>query len=184
MVLNGVKYAYRFIVREVMQQVIYLGGGCFWGLQRYFDLLGGVVSTQVGYANSLVERPSYELVCSGNTAALEVVEVVFEDGQIALQEVLYRFFAVVDPTALNYQGNDRGTQYRNGIYSHSDQVLEKVREFIAKHIATRYKNPIVTEVQPLQNFYTAEEYHQKYLEKNPLGYCHIDVSQALKPIVM
>lgn len=165
-----------------MLQNLYLGGGCFWGLQKYFDLLDGVVSTQVGYANSTLQNPSYKEVCSGSTNAVETVSVVFEDNIISLEEILYRFFAVVDPTALNYQGNDRGTQYRNGIYSNDTKLLKKVQTFIQKHIAPNYKQPIVTEVQPLQNFYKAEEYHQSYLDKNPFGYCHINVLEALKPL--
>lgn len=164
-----------------MLETIYLAGGCFWGMQGYFDLLDGVKKTSVGYANSNIPNPSYNLVCSGQTNATETLEVVFDTDIIALEEILERFFSIIDPTTINRQGNDIGTQYRSGIYTEDSNLLQKVKDFIQK-IKSRYNKPICTEVQNLQNYYLAEEYHQKYLEKNPNGYCHIDISTALKPL--
>ena len=162
-----------------MRIVIYLAGGCFWGIQGYFDLLKGVVSSQVGYANSKIENPSYELVCSGITDAVEVVKITYEDEVLSLNEILQRFFDIINPFALNYQGNDFGTQYRSGIYAKDSKILEKVRSFI-QNLQKNFSQEIVTEVMELKNFYPAESYHQKYLAKNPNGYCHIDLSKALQ----
>ncbi|PAF47073.1 peptide-methionine (S)-S-oxide reductase [Helicobacter sp. 12S02634-8] len=164
-----------------MQGVIYLAGGCFWGVQGYFDRLWGIQATSVGYANSKIPNPSYALVCSGESGAVECVEVKFESAQISLEELLERFFSIIDPTALNRQGNDIGTQYRSGIYANSPSILEATRTFIQK-LQKHYPSLIQTEVKELQNYYLAEDYHQKYLQKNPQGYCHIDLSQAQKPI--
>ena len=178
-------------------QKIYLGGGCFWGLQAYFDLLEGVVSTRVGYANSSVENPSYKEVCSGRTGAVEALELVYDEtileldyskaGQFSKDGVpdclLGRFFSVIDASALNFQGNDRGTQYRSGIYALEEGTLKRAREFVHRYIAPQYApKKVVTEIAKLENFYAAEEYHQKYLEKNPHGYCHIDINMATKPL--
>lgn len=160
-----------------MRDEIYLAGGCFWGLQRYFDLIKGVCETQVGYANSSIPYPSYDQVCANLTNATEAVHIVYESTILSLSELLERFFDVIDPTALNYQANDIGTQYRNGIYTKNAEVLPSIRAFIAERIAPRYTREVVTEVMLLQNFYPAESYHQKYLLKNPHGYCHIDVSK-------
>lgn len=164
-----------------MLRTIYLAGGCFWGMQGYFDLLDGVKKTSVGYANSNIANPSYNLVCSGQTNATETLEVIFDDSIITLKEILERFFSIIDPTTINRQGNDIGSQYRSGIYAEDLNLLQQAKDFIQK-IKSRYNKPICTEVQDLQNYYLAEEYHQKYLEKNPNGYCHIDISRALKPI--
>lgn len=162
------------------REEIYLAGGCFWGLQRYFDLIDGVCETQVGYANSLIPNPSYEQVCSHNTNAVEALYVIYDPKVLSLENLLGRFFAVIDPTALNYQAHDFGTQYRNGIYTDNAAILPQIREFIATHIAPLYTKEIVTEVMLLQNFYPAESYHQKYLLKNPNGYCHIDISKITR----
>lgn len=179
-----------------MRQTIYLAGGCFWGVQGYFDLLKGVLETKVGYANSQIPNPSYEMVCSGKTGATEAIEVIYDDSQIPLYAnsdnnavpecLLSRFFSIIDPCALNYQGNDIGTQYRSGIYFKEQQasrnLLVNINDFISNYVAVHYKQEIVTEAMILQNFYKAEEYHQKYLAKNPQGYCHIDINRALKPL--
>lgn len=183
-----------------MEQTIYFAGGCFWGVQGYFDLLHGVKATRVGYANASVSMPSYELVCSGMTHAVEAIEVCYDDSIIPLgcgiekekmpDCLLARFFSIIDPCALNFQGNDKGTQYRSGIYipQHNASTQDNrydigcIKAFIARYIAPCYTLPIVTEVMALQNFYEAEEYHQKYLQKNPNGYCHIDIQKALQPL--
>ncbi|WP_026944458.1 peptide-methionine (S)-S-oxide reductase MsrA [Helicobacter rodentium] len=164
-----------------MQQTIYLAGGCFWGMQGYFDRLKGVIESQVGYANSQVESPTYEQVCSGATNATETLKLTFDEKILSLEEVLARFFSVIDPFALNYQGNDVGTQYRSGIYTQDSKMLETIQKFVESY-QKKLSQRIVTEVGELNNFYVAESYHQKYLMKNPQGYCHIDLSAALRPL--
>lgn len=150
-------------------------------MQGYFDLLEGVLSSQVGYANSKVESPSYQQVCSGVTQAVEAVEITFDSTLLSLEVLLKRFFSIIDPFALNYQGNDVGTQYRSGIYTNEEKMLEEIEGFV-NALQKQYSKKIVTEVSLLENFYLAETYHQKYLAKNPNGYCHIDLSAALREI--
>lgn len=151
-----------------MNKKIYLGGGCFWGVEEFFKRKG-VLDTTVGYANSDVENPSYELVCSGSTHAVEAVEVVYN---CDLVEILKDFFSIIDPTLINRQAMDIGTQYRTGIYFIDEEDEKVIKDFIDS-VKDNYKKPIQTEVLPLKNFYIAEEYHQDYLVKNPGGYCHI-----------
>ncbi|CAM2955738.1 peptide-methionine (S)-S-oxide reductase MsrA [Helicobacter burdigaliensis] len=160
-----------------MQQIIYLAGGCFWGIQGYFDLLEGSLETKVGYANSKLHAPNYELVCSGESGAVETLELIYDEVVLPLEKILKHFFEIIDPCALNFQGNDYGTQYRSGIYVKDIEKLPLIRSFV-KALQKDYHNPIVTEVKELENFFEAEEYHQKYLAKNPLGYCHIDLTKA------
>ncbi|MDO5715100.1 MAG: peptide-methionine (S)-S-oxide reductase MsrA [Tissierellia bacterium] len=152
-------------------KTIYLAGGCFWGVDEYFSRLEGVMETTSGYGNSNRKNPSYEEVCSGKTNAVETVKVDYDPKKITLQEILKRFFSIIDPTLINRQGFDIGTQYRSGIYFTEKEDQEKIENFI-ESIRPRYSR-IVTEVLPLENFYPAEEYHQDYLKKNPGGYCHI-----------
>lgn len=168
---------------------IYLAGGCFWGVQAYFDLLRGVESTRVGYANaqeSALKNLSYEVVCSGLSGAVEAVEIAFDEEVLPLDEVLARFFSIIDPVSVDRQGNDIGSQYRSGIYAQDLHILDVASEFITRFItpkvALHTSKQIATEVLPLRNFTPAESYHQKYLANNPNGYCHIDISKALKPI--
>lgn len=151
---------------------IYFAGGCFWGVAEYFSRIDGVKETIVGYANSKIENPSYEEVCTGRTKASETVEVLYDEKSISLVELLKRYFKIIDPTILNRQGNDIGTQYRTGIYFTNEDDLEKITDFIDE-IKKNYDKKIVVEVLKLKNFYKAEEYHQDYLKKNPNGYCHI-----------
>lgn len=154
---------------------IWLAGGCFWGLEAYLAALDGVVYTNVGYANGRTAKPTYRQVCYENTGHAETVYVRYDPRRIGLGTLLTYFFKVIDPTSLNRQGNDRGSQYRTGIY-YSDPAD---RETIAARVAEeqgKYRAPIVTEVLPLSNYYPAEEDHQMYLAKNPHGYCHIDLS--------
>ncbi len=164
-----------------MQQTIYLAGGCFWGIQGYFDLLKGVVSSQVGYANSKIPSPNYTLVCTGQTGATEALELIFEESILSLNEILKRFFSIIDPFALNYQGNDFGTQYRSGIFTQDLTMLKEIQSFVDT-LQKTLTQQIQTEIGMLENFYLAESYHQKYLAKNPQGYCHIDLSKALEEI--
>ncbi len=154
---------------------IYLAGGCFWGLQAYFDLRKGVEETVVGYANGNTTNPTYEQVCTNTTGFAEAVYIKYDENEITLNKILEDFWRVIDPTLLNRQGGDVGTQYRTGIYYVKEADLKTINESFNNE-ALKYNQPLVTEVMPLKNFYAAEEYHQKYLEKNPNGYCHIDLS--------
>lgn len=154
---------------------IYLAGGCFWGLQAYYDLKKGIKETVVGYGNGNTENPTYEQVCSNRTGFAEVVHVKYDENEISLEEVLQKFWRVIDPTSVNKQGGDIGSQYRTGIYYTDEKDLPIIKESLINE-SKKYSKPIVTEVEKLINFYKAEEYHQKYLEKNPNGYCHIDLS--------
>ncbi len=152
---------------------IYLAGGCFWGTEHLFSLVDGVEKTVAGYANSNVPHPSYEMVCSGRTGAAETVEVVYDDVKVGLTDLLSIYFKSIDPTTLNRQGNDIGTQYRTGIYYNDSADVEVIEAFVAM-VQRRFKEPLAVEVAPLRNFYPAELYHQQYLYKNPGGYCHVD----------
>jgi len=155
---------------------IYFAGGCFWGVEEYFSRIDGVVETKVGYANGTKENPTYEEVCTGTTRHAETVYIRYDESVITLEELLQKFFNIIDPTLLNRQGGDIGNQYRTGVY----YVDEKDKNIIAKYmdeVQKNYKEKIVTELLPLSSFYLAEEYHQKYLKKNPNGYCHIDLSR-------
>lgn len=151
---------------------IYFAGGCFWGIEEYFSRIEGVTDTEVGYANSKVENPSYELVCSGMTDSAETVKIIYDENIISLENLLEKLFLVIDPTLLNRQGNDIGSQYRTGIYYNEDEDLEIINSYIDS-IKNNYKKDILTEVLKIKNFYPAEDYHQDYLKKNPNGYCHI-----------
>ncbi len=154
---------------------IYIAGGCFWGLQAYFDLRKGVMETVVGYANGNTENPTYQQVCTNTTGYAETVYIKYDENEITLTKILQDFWKVIDPTLLNRQGGDVGTQYRTGIYYVSEEDLPVINESY-KNEQEKYDKTMVTEVIPLKNFYAAEEYHQKYLDKNPNGYCHIDLS--------
>ena len=156
-----------------MEKKIYLAGGCFWGTDHLFSLVDGVVKTAAGYANSKVAYPSYEEVCTGRTGAAETVEVVYDDTKVGLTDLLSIYFRSIDPTTLNRQGNDIGTQYRTGIYYTDPADLPAIEAFVAA-VQRRYTEPLAVEVRPLVNFYPAELYHQEYLYKNPQGYCHVD----------
>ena len=151
---------------------IYLAGGCFWGAQHYFDCLPGVLETEVGYANGTTANPTYEQVKHENTGHAETVRVVYDPAAISLEELLEQFYKAIDPTSVNKQGGDVGVQYRTGIY-YTDPAQKPVIEASLAALQTHYDRPIAVEALPLSNFYTAEEYHQKYLDKNPVGYCHI-----------
>lgn len=155
---------------------IYLAGGCFWGMQKYLDSVRGVISTEVGYANGKTLNPSYEEVCKKDTGHAETVKVVYDPEKLPLTFLLGIYFEAVDPTSVNRQGGDSGTQYRTGIY-YVDEKDRAVIEEALSGLQKRYGRPIAIEAGPLENFSTAEEYHQKYLDKNPGGYCHIGKSK-------
>lgn len=154
---------------------IYLAGGCFWGTEHFMGLIPGVISTEVGYANSLVPNPSYKEVCSGNTHAAETVKVTYDSDSVSLSTLLNLYFKTIDPTSLNRQGGDSGTQYRTGVYYTDSADFPIIRKAVDA-LKWQYTRPVVIEVMPLENFYVAEDYHQDYLDKNPGGYCHIDPS--------
>ena len=155
------------------EKTIYLAGGCFWGTERFMQLIPGVIDTEVGYANSNVANPSYREVCTGTTGAAETVKVVYDADSVTLPFLLNLYFQTVDPTSLNRQGNDRGTQYRTGIYYTDPSEAPVVAESL-EALQARYGSPVVIEAGPLKNFYPAEDYHQDYLDNNPGGYCHIN----------
>ncbi len=158
-----------------MKEIV-LAAGCFWGVEAYFSKIKGVVKTEVGYANGNTENPTYDEVCHMNTGHAEACYIKFDENIISLKELLVRFWKIIDPTLLNRQGPDVGAQYRTGIYFLEDDDRDVILESLQEE-QNNYNKPIVTEVQPLDNYYTAEEYHQNYLKKNPKGYCHIDLTQ-------
>jgi peptide methionine sulfoxide reductase msrA/msrB len=151
---------------------IYLAGGCFWGCQKYFDLMDGVINTEVGYANGPTANPTYEQVKQQHVGHAETVRVSYDASKLPLEKLLEKYYLVIDPTAVNHQGEDYGIQYRTGIYF-TDPADGEVARASLKALATHYDEPLAVELKPLENFYSAEEYHQKYLEKHPKGYCHI-----------
>lgn len=158
---------------------IVLGGGCFWGVEEYYRRLKGVLSTRVGYAQGVTDHPTYEEVCSMETNHAEVVEVTYDPSILSLEKILEHLFRMIDPTSLNQQGNDIGTQYRTGVYYETADERKVIEKFIAKE-QQAYSVPIVVEVEPLKTFWEAEPMHQQYLVKNPNGYCHINF-QLIKP---
>ena len=152
-------------------RTIYLAGGCFWGVQKYFDQFDGVIATEVGYANGPDEAPSYQDVCRSSGHA-ETVKIDYDPEVLSLTDLLKYYFMVIDPLSVNRQGNDRGIQYRTGIYYIDADLLPEIEaEYRAQEEKAGAK--LAVELEPLKNFYSAEEYHQKYLDKNPGGYCHI-----------
>jgi peptide methionine sulfoxide reductase msrA/msrB len=158
-----------------IQKVIYLAGGCFWGVEAFISRLKGVNQTEVGYANGRDLAPTYEKVCSGKTGHAETVKVTYNPEIISLDKILENFYRIIDPFSKNRQGNDIGTQYRTGIYWQEEEQKEIVLSFLkAKQKETQKR--IVIEAYPISCFYPAEAYHQKYLEKNPNGYCHVDLN--------
>ena len=151
---------------------IYLAGGCFWGVEKYLDSIPGVVFTEVGYANGDTENPTYEDVCLGYTNYAETVYVRYDDRKIDLRSLLSLYYNIINPTSINRQGPDEGTQYRTGIYYLDSEDLDIIENSIIE-LQKDFSEPLAIEIEPLKNYYKAEEYHQKYLDKNPGGYCHI-----------
>ena len=152
-------------------QTIYLAGGCFWGLQKFFDQFTGVQETEVGYANGPDHAPSYEEVCASSGHA-ETVRLVYNETVLPLEKLLDYYFMVIDPLSVNRQGNDVGVQYRTGVYYTDDAQLPTIRAVFERE-QKKIGAPLAVAVEPLKNFFSAEEYHQKYLDKHPNGYCHI-----------
>ena len=152
-------------------KTIYLAGGCFWGMQKFLDQFEGVQRTEVGYANGPDKAPTYRDVCDSSGHA-ETVRIDYDESALSLKELLGYYFMVIDPTSVNRQGMDAGVQYRTGIYYTEEEQLPAVREVCAG-VERKIGAPLAVEIEPLKNFFSAEEYHQKYLDKNPGGYCHI-----------
>lgn len=151
---------------------IYFAGGCFWGTEHYFKQIDGVISTEVGYANGNTLDPTYEEVYTDTTGYAECVKIVYNPSDISLEYLVELFFRSIDPLSLNRQGNDCGTRYRTGVYYIDSEDFTKIKS-IFDAVKKSIGEPLAVELEPLKNFYTAEEYHQDYLDKNPNGYCHI-----------
>lgn len=159
---------------------ITLAGGCFWCLEAVYEQVRGVTSVLSGYANGQVEAPSYEQVCTGRTGHAEVVQLRFDPAQVSLRELLEVFFLIHDPTTLNRQGNDVGTQYRSGIYVERDEQRTVAAEVMAE-VQAHVKDPVVTELAPLRSFWPAEDYHQHYFANHPgQGYCAFVVAPKVE----
>ncbi|HEY8436691.1 MAG TPA: peptide-methionine (S)-S-oxide reductase MsrA [Haloplasmataceae bacterium] len=157
-----------------MREIV-VAGGCFWGVEAYYSRLKGIISTRCGYANGNIENPTYEQVCKGDTQFVEAVYLRYDESAITLEKILEHLFRFIDPTSLNRQGEDVGTQYRTGVYYIDETDRDIALQYIQKR-QPEYDKPIVVEVLPLKNFYEAEEYHQQYLIKNPTGYCHVNLN--------
>jgi methionine-S-sulfoxide reductase len=163
-------------------EVIVLGGGCFWCTEAVFSMFDGVVKTTVGYAGGDTSNPDYEQVCSGDTGHAEVLKLEYNPKALPLEKILDAFFTMHDPTSLNRQGADAGTQYRSAIYYTTEGQKKAIEKFISE-AQKGYTKPIVTEVKKLDRFYPAEEYHQKYFEKNPFaGYCQFVVKPKVDKV--
>jgi methionine-S-sulfoxide reductase len=158
---------------EYNMKKIYLAGGCFWGVEKYFAMQKGVTSTETGYANGTSANPTYEEVCDGRAGFAEAVLIHYDETITNLSKLLEAFYVVVDPTSINKQGNDVGVQYRSGIYYTDISDVEVIEKSLAS-LEEKIGAKVAIEVLPLANYYTAEAYHQKYLVKNPSGYCHIN----------
>lgn len=154
-------------------KTIYLAAGCFWGTQKFFDQFDGVEKTVTGYANGNTENPSYEDVKHHNSGHAETVKIDFDEKLISIEKLLEYYFLIIDPLSVNKQGEDEGIQYRTGIYYEDSELLPSIEKVVSEQ-EKKIGQKLAVEVLPLNNFYTAEEYHQKYLEKNPGGYCHIN----------
>ena len=154
---------------------IYLAGGCFWGMEHALGMLHGIIETETGYANGTTEKPTYQEVCSDTTGHRETVRVVYDPDKVRLSTILKAYFICIDPTQKDRQAGDIGTQYQTGIYTTDEESAETVRDYLKEE---RKKYPVFyTEYGPLKSFWPAEQYHQKYLMKNPGGYCHVSVGE-------
>lgn len=158
---------------------IYLAGGCFWGTEKYISAIRGVTFTEVGYANGTKDNPTYKEVCTGTTGHAETVHVKYDPDVLPLEFLLELYYESIDPTSVNRQGGDVGEQYRTGIYYTDPADLPTIERSIV-NLAQKLDKPVAVEVKPLTSFWRAEEYHQKYLDKNPEGYCHIPKSKMLR----
>ncbi len=155
---------------------IYLAGGCFWGTEHYFKQIHGVLKTEVGFANGYTANPTYQEVYTDKTGYAETVHIVYDEQEVSLEFLLNMFFKAIDPISLNKQGHDEGTRYRTGVYYTDEASQLPIINKVFTEQQALLSAPIAVERLPLQNFYTAEEYHQDYLDKNPDGYCHLPTS--------
>jgi len=155
-------------------KTIVVAGGCFWGVEAYMSKISGIIKTSVGYANGIKKDPTYNEVCLGNTGHAEACLISYDETSVSLEKILNKFWGIIDPTVANRQGPDIGTQYRSGIYYTDKNDLDIILK-TKDEVQSINNKPIVTEIQPLSCFYDAEDYHQKYLQKNPGGYCHINL---------
>lgn len=162
-----------------MEKAIYLAGGCFWGVERYYQLLEGILDTEVGYANGNFANPTYEDLKAHRASHVEAVKVVYDEEKIQLTQLLEHLFRIINPFTIDHQGGDYGHQYRTGIYYIEEEDKKIIQEFITNE-QRKYKQKIRVEVEKLNHFYKAEDYHQNYLKKNPFGYCHVDFSVIKK----
>jgi len=155
-------------------QTASFAAGCFWGVEARFREIPGVLDAAVGYMGGSKPEPTYQQVCTGTTGHAETVQLTFDAGQVSYAELVEQFFALHNPTTLNRQGPDRGTQYRSAIFFHDQEQKRVAGEIMALLDASgKWPNPIVTELKPATEFWRAEEYHQRYLEKNGGGFCHV-----------
>ena len=162
------------------QEIVTLAGGCFWCLEAVYVALKGVIKAESGYAGGATPNPSYEAICSGTTGHAEVVQITYDSEIISFDELLRVFFTIHDPTTLNRQGGDIGTQYRSAIFTHSDAQKDSAEKIMAES-ASNWKDPIVTEISPLEKFYIAESYHQDYFANNPnQPYCRVVVAPKVE----
>ena len=160
---------------QIKTKDIYFAGGCFWGTEHFFKQIEGVVETQVGFANGYTENPTYKEVYTDETGYAETVYVRYNPDVVSLEFLLHMFFKAIDPVSLNKQGHDEGTRYRTGIYYIDAEDLPVIDKGYAEE-QRLFDQPLAVEKRPLEKFYTAEEYHQDYLDKNPDGYCHLPQS--------
>ena len=159
-----------------MERVIYLAGGCFWGVEAYYKRLKGVINTEVGYANGNKANPTYEEVKAHKASHAETLKLIYDDSMISLEKILEHFLRFVDPYSIDRQAHDIGHQYRSGVYYINSNEENEIKTYFSKVLKEDY----AIEVLPLKNFYPAEEYHQDYLDKNPTGYCHVNLSLIKK----
>lgn len=158
-----------------MQKEIYMAGGCFWGTEHYLKQIRGVEKTEVGYANGHTDNPTYKEVCTDRTGFAETVQVVYNPEEISLKFLVELYFKAIDPTSVNQQGHDKGTQYRTGVY-YVDENDRATIQSVFDEVQNEFDEPLAVELLPLENFYPAEDYHQDYLVKNPEGYCHLPIA--------
>ena len=162
-----------------MIKEIYLAGGCFWGVEGYFSQLNGVIETKVGYSNGTTKETNYQKIKLTDHA--EVIYLKYNNEILPLNDVLRHYFRIINPVSVNKQGGDIGRQYRTGIYYVDEETHKEATDFITK-LQKEFVKKIVVEVEKVSNYVDAEEYHQRYLEKNPTGYCHVDLSLAKKSL--
>ena len=158
-----------------MKKEIYVAGGCYWGTEHFFKQVNGVLDTEVGFANGNTENPTYEEVCKDDTGYAETVKIVYDSDKAPLDFLLKLYFMIIDPTSFNKQGEDEGEQYSTGIFYTDESDKEIIENRIAKE-AKKYDKKILVRVEPLKVFFPAKESHQDYLDKNPNGYCHVNIS--------